>query len=178
MRTTATSASRTASARDAAVAAVRQHSQAAIPDRDALLAALDRAVDRMAGPITAAALARLDQFHFGGLAATAALAQATADRRTIGPTMRVLDAGSGLGGPARYLAETFEPRRRARAADHRRVHGRALGGTRGLPAAYCTAVPGYYLYHRQRRHASPAPLAFIESSRRSRRHGRRAPPPV
>ena len=47
-------------------------------------------------------LAQLDQFHTRGLAATAELA------RLIGITadMTVLDVGSGVGGPARYLAAT------------------------------------------------------------------------
>ncbi|CAB3754055.1 class I SAM-dependent methyltransferase [Paraburkholderia solisilvae] len=45
-------------------------------------------------------LAALDQFHSRGLAATAELAQSLAfDSHT-----RVLDIGSGLGGPSRYLA--------------------------------------------------------------------------
>jgi SAM-dependent methyltransferase len=54
-------------------------------------------------PLTPQQLAGVDQFHTRGLAATAelaALAQITAD-------MEVLDVGSGLGGPARFLAETF-----------------------------------------------------------------------
>jgi sarcosine/dimethylglycine N-methyltransferase len=48
-------------------------------------------------------LAALDQFHTRGLAATAELAklaQITAD-------MSVLDVGSGVGGPARFLAATY-----------------------------------------------------------------------
>ena len=48
-------------------------------------------------------LGALDQFHTRGLAATvelAALAGITADRS-------VLDVGSGFGGPARFLAETY-----------------------------------------------------------------------
>src|SRR5262245_38221642 len=47
-------------------------------------------------------LAAIDQFHTRGLAATAELAklaQITAD-------MSVLDVGSGVGGPARFLAAT------------------------------------------------------------------------
>lgn len=45
-------------------------------------------------------LAAIDEFHMGGRAATAALAE-TLELR---PEMRVLDIGSGLGGPARYFA--------------------------------------------------------------------------
>ena len=57
----------------------------------------------MEPPIDARRLAPLDQFHMGGLAATIAFA----GRVGITPGTAVLDAGSGLGGPARYLAETF-----------------------------------------------------------------------
>lgn len=55
------------------------------------------------GPLTAAQLAPLDQFHARGLGGTKDLAEMAG----IDGSMRVLDAGSGLGGPARYLAETF-----------------------------------------------------------------------
>lgn len=82
---------------------VREHYEVAITDPDGLLATLTDFVDGIAGPVTATTLADLDQFHFGGLAATAALAQ----RVVPSPEMQVLDAGSGLGGPSRYLAETF-----------------------------------------------------------------------
>ena len=81
---------------------VRAHYQAAIPDREALLDRIAAAVDAMAPPIDASSLASIDQFHLGGLAATAAFA----GRLDITADMVVLDAGSGLGGPARYLAET------------------------------------------------------------------------
>jgi SAM-dependent methyltransferase len=50
-----------------------------------------------------AELARLDQFHTRGLAATRDLAAAAGVSRDT----RVLDAGCGLGGPARYLAATY-----------------------------------------------------------------------
>ncbi len=52
---------------------------------------------------TAAQLATLDQFHVRGLAATRELAEMAGVTRE----MRVLDAGSGLGGPSRFLAETY-----------------------------------------------------------------------
>src|ERR1700733_3688613 len=45
-------------------------------------------------------LGALDQFHTRGLAATAELAKLTG----ITAEMSVLDVGSGVGGPARYLA--------------------------------------------------------------------------
>ena len=55
------------------------------------------------GPITAADLAPLDQFHTRGLAATIELAEAA----QVKPHMAVIDIGSGLGGPSRYLAATY-----------------------------------------------------------------------
>ena len=53
--------------------------------------------------LTVAQLAPLDQFHTRGLLATADLARAAG----IDPFTRALDLGCGIGGPARYLAETF-----------------------------------------------------------------------
>jgi SAM-dependent methyltransferase len=71
-------------------------------------------VQRMAEALTAAGLtqatipvatlAPLDQFHVGGLQSTvdlAAMAQITRGER-------VIDIGSGLGGPSRYLAATYD----------------------------------------------------------------------
>jgi SAM-dependent methyltransferase len=48
-------------------------------------------------------LAQLDQFHSRGLAATVELAKAL----PITGATRIVDIGSGLGGPSRYLAETY-----------------------------------------------------------------------
>jgi sarcosine/dimethylglycine N-methyltransferase len=48
-------------------------------------------------------LAGLDQFHTRGLAATAEIAELAG----ISAGMSVLDVGSGIGGPARFLAETY-----------------------------------------------------------------------
>ncbi|RDK01026.1 class I SAM-dependent methyltransferase [Paraburkholderia lacunae] len=53
-------------------------------------------------PLTPQQLAALDQFHTRGLAATAELANLAG----IGAGMSVLDVGSGVGGPARFLAAT------------------------------------------------------------------------
>lgn len=53
-------------------------------------------------PLMPEQLASLDQFHTLGLAATAELANLAA----ISADMSVLDVGSGVGGPARYLAAT------------------------------------------------------------------------
>src|SRR5260370_6973624 len=48
-------------------------------------------------------LAALDQFHVGGLAATQELARLFSPSRG----SYVLDIGSGLGGPSRYLPATY-----------------------------------------------------------------------
>ena len=53
--------------------------------------------------LTPEQLGGLDQFHTRGLAATAELARLTGLDRG----MSVLDVGSGVGGPARFLAATF-----------------------------------------------------------------------
>jgi SAM-dependent methyltransferase len=53
--------------------------------------------------LTPEQLAALDQFHTRGLAATADLAQLAG----IGADMSVLDVGSGVGGPARFLAAAY-----------------------------------------------------------------------
>jgi sarcosine/dimethylglycine N-methyltransferase len=53
--------------------------------------------------LTPQQLGSLDQFHTRGLAATAELATLTG----ISADMSVLDVGSGVGGPARFLAATY-----------------------------------------------------------------------
>ena len=69
---------------------------------DRLKAALPAVADE-ASALRLEDLAPLDQFHSRGLAATVELAQALElDRST-----RVIDIGSGLGGPSRYLAATY-----------------------------------------------------------------------
>jgi sarcosine/dimethylglycine N-methyltransferase len=55
------------------------------------------------GSVDSSRLAGLDQFHVMGLEATEQLAQIAGIER--GAT--ILDAGSGLGGPSRYLASTY-----------------------------------------------------------------------
>ncbi len=53
--------------------------------------------------LTPQQLASLDQFHTRGLAATADLAKLAG----IAADLSVLDIGAGVGGPARFLAETY-----------------------------------------------------------------------
>src|SRR5919197_1276977 len=53
--------------------------------------------------LTPQQLAALDQFHTRGLAATAELAELAG----ITADMSVLDVGSGVGGPLRFLAATY-----------------------------------------------------------------------
>lgn len=55
------------------------------------------------GALTTADLAPYDEFHFRGRAATLELARQMA----LSPESSVLDIGSGLGGPARTVAEAF-----------------------------------------------------------------------
>src|SRR6266436_4596753 len=50
--------------------------------------------------ITADDLALVDEFHIGGREATEAIAA----QMHLRPGMRLLDIGSGIGGPARYFA--------------------------------------------------------------------------
>src|SRR5215470_3633335 len=53
-------------------------------------------------PVTPEQLFALDQWHYHGTDAI----RAAADWLGLGPASRVLDIGSGIGGPARYLAHT------------------------------------------------------------------------
>ena len=53
--------------------------------------------------LTTASLAAIDQFHTRGLSATREQADAVA----LSSAMHVLDVGCGVGGPARFLAETY-----------------------------------------------------------------------
>ncbi len=62
-----------------------------------------RQAGKAATSLTTADLASVDEFHIGGRAATLELAR----HLNLGASSRVLDIGSGLGGPARTLAETY-----------------------------------------------------------------------
>ena len=70
-------------------------------------AAVEQTVDRLlaeanlTGPLTPAQLNFLDQYHIGGLAAV----DRTITPMHLSPADRVLDIGSGFGGPARRIAE-------------------------------------------------------------------------
>ena len=57
----------------------------------------------LAPPLDPAALASVDEFHIGGLAAT----EAVLEPLDIPTGTPVIDLGCGLGGPARYMAQRF-----------------------------------------------------------------------
>ena len=80
---------------------VRQHYERASEGGD-LLAQVTQALSQLGESITSAQLAGFDQFHTRGLAATVELGELLGLQRH----SEVLDAGSGLGGPSRFLAET------------------------------------------------------------------------
>jgi ubiquinone/menaquinone biosynthesis C-methylase UbiE len=79
---------------------VRLHYQAGIGDADFPARLKDRIEALGAGPEVERQIAQLDHFHVRGPAATAELAALAG----VAPGMKVLDAGSGLGGPSRHLA--------------------------------------------------------------------------
>ena len=85
------------------LAIAREHYQAAITDSDALLSRVSAALSRTDAAMSPESLARFDQFHIGGLAATARMAEGLA----LSADAHLLDAGSGLGGPSRFLAQRF-----------------------------------------------------------------------
>ncbi|WP_346831695.1 methyltransferase domain-containing protein [Pseudomonas abietaniphila] len=83
---------------------VRDHYQADALSED-LVARVQRMLSELGdGPLTHQQLASFDQFHSGGLKATADFIAML----NIKPGMKVLDAGSGLGGPSRFTAQTYD----------------------------------------------------------------------
>lgn len=94
---------------------VEQHYN--IGDLTSKIAAALQASGKDLSQLTTADLAPIDEFHVRGRNATLELA----DRLEVGPGYHVLDVGSGLGGPARTLAET---------------HGCRVNGI-DLSAAFC-----------------------------------------
>jgi len=80
---------------------VRLHYEPVHAGRD-FVARAEKALNELEGPISSARLAGFDQFHTRGLAATVELAELL----DVHLGSEVLDAGSGLGGPSRFLAET------------------------------------------------------------------------
>ncbi|WP_414440356.1 class I SAM-dependent methyltransferase [Burkholderia sp. 22PA0106] len=83
---------------------ITQHYEQAAPSLvERLRAALAAAGFDATHPPQPGDLAPLDQFHSRGLDATRELA----DLLDLDGSQRVLDIGSGLGGPSRYLASTF-----------------------------------------------------------------------
>ena len=84
------------------IEAVRRHYDAEV-QTDTMVSRFTEALEAIERPLTAAKVAGFDQFHVGGLAATVTFAGLL----DLGPDDVVLDAGSGLGGPSRHMAETF-----------------------------------------------------------------------
>ena len=81
----------------------RQHYEKNEPEAS-LLSKVTKILESLPdGSVDSSQVAGLDQFHVMGLAATEQLAQMAAIERG----SAILDAGSGLGGPSRYLAASY-----------------------------------------------------------------------
>lgn len=81
---------------------IRKHYEGDAQETD-LVTRVERLLQQLGDePVTSEALAGFDQFHSGGLKTTAEFIKLL----DLKPSMKVLDAGSGLGGPSRYTAET------------------------------------------------------------------------
>ncbi|MBC7843847.1 MAG: methyltransferase domain-containing protein [Gemmatimonadaceae bacterium] len=85
---------------------IREHYDAA-DGTDGMLGIVEEILGGMpAGMLTSTDLAAFDQFHVGGLPATKQF-MALLDPQ---PGMTIFDAGSGFGGPSRFVAETYDCR--------------------------------------------------------------------
>ena len=85
---------------------IREHYDAT-GDSDAMLRIVEDILAGLpVGPLASADLAAFDQFHIGGLPATTEF-MALLELR---PGMTIFDAGSGFGGPSRFVAETYDCR--------------------------------------------------------------------
>jgi 2-polyprenyl-3-methyl-5-hydroxy-6-metoxy-1,4-benzoquinol methylase len=72
-------------------------------DVNAAISTALKAAGKDVGPLSLDDLAPIDEFHLRGRAATAELTGAL----RLSSGMRVLDVGSGVGGPSRYVAATY-----------------------------------------------------------------------
>jgi ubiquinone/menaquinone biosynthesis C-methylase UbiE len=80
---------------------IRKHYQGDAQETD-LVTRVEHLLEQIGeGPITSEAVAGIDQFHSGGLKTTVDFIKLL----ELSPSMKVLDAGSGLGGPSRYIAQ-------------------------------------------------------------------------
>lgn len=85
---------------------ILEHDTSVVPGDD-LVARVSASVDALAADeLEAASEAGFDQFHVRGLGATVELANLSG----VDASTFVLDAGSGFGGPSRYLAKAFGAR--------------------------------------------------------------------
>lgn len=83
--------------------AARKHYEGSAEQQD-LVSRVERLLEELSdGPMTSEKLAGIDQFHSGGLKTTADFLELL----DLSAESRVLDAGSGLGGPSRYAAEKY-----------------------------------------------------------------------
>ena len=81
---------------------IRDHYKADLPSDDLVLRVEQMLAQLEGQALTHDQLAGLDQFHSGGLKATADFVSML----DLTQGMSVLDAGSGLGGPSRFVAQT------------------------------------------------------------------------
>ena len=76
-------------------------------ENNALLEAIERGLEQLGksrADFSASDLAPVDEFHVGGREATLAFF----DQLPLSQGLRVLDVGCGIGGPARFVATTYD----------------------------------------------------------------------